>query len=313
MIGISDFKGYPNDGRVRLIKTLGDYAGFYVCDGDPIYARVVDRNNGCGRESETACLRLSLGAKLRPINDCDLNEQNADEALFDLIRLTNWNSEREFAAYIELCEMHAHSNTLLTFEEFFYSLEEIFHPNREQSKLNACGLYCELAFMEAASLSVSGDIDPSLFWQRDGSTSKYDFTFPNGNIEVKSSSKDHGVLIKHDQLFNSDKNYLAAVCIERNPGGETLIDLADRLMASECFFQTLESRTELNRRLLQIEPRDLGKRMKIRFIEVFEEAHINPFDVVTDRVTQLTYRLDLSGMQHADLREVVQGMLGVQV
>lgn len=309
MISIEDFAGYPEDGKVRLVEKISDTAGFYVCDNDPIYATEV-KGSGVGRkEAETACLKLLLGAKLRPINDEGEELEDDGERYFDIIRLINWTNNRECTAFLELCEMHANEETSLSFEDFFYSLNELFQPNKEQSKLNAYGLYCELALIDQMSEKMQRNIDFTDYWQLDGSSSKYDFTFPEGNIEVKSASRDVEVMIKQDQLFNKDDNYLVTVCVERNPSGETLIDLIERLLHRNSCFTTLRSKLELNRRVLQVNEKDLRKRMKVCFIRSFEAKFINPFNDLPDRVTQLSYRLNLVDVEYESEIELVDKLL----
>lgn len=309
MISIDGFTGYPDDGRVRLVKKLSDVAGFYVCDNDPIYAIEVQDIGGPRKEAETACLKLLLEAKLRPVDDIGRVTSEDDERRFDIIRLINWRDPRECTAFIELCEMHAHKESSLSLEDFFYSLNELFQPNKEQSKLNAYGLYCELALIDQLSEKSQDNIDFTDYWQLDGSSSKYDFVFPDGNIEVKSADKDLEVLIKHDQIFNLDKNYLAAVCIERNPSGETLTELIDRLLHRDSCFTTLRSRLELNRRVFQVNEKDLNKRMRVRFIRGFKAKSINPFNVLSDRVSQLSYRLNLADMGYESEIDLVNRIL----
>lgn len=309
MISIENFTGYPDDGKVRLVEKLSDTSGFYVCDNDPVYATEAEGENEHKREAETACLKLMLGAKLRPVNDEGDELENDGERRFDIIRLINWTSNRECTAFIELCEMHANEETSLSFEDFFYSLNELFQPNKEQSNLNAYGLYCELALIDQLSNKMQRNIDFTDYWQLDGSNSKYDFTFPKGNIEVKSANKDVEVMIKQDQLFNKDNNYLVAVCVEKNPSGETLIDLIDRLLHRSCCFTTLRSRMELTRRVLQVDEKDLGKRMKVCFIRSYEAKFVNPFTELSDRVTQLSYRLNLVDVEYENEIELVDKLL----
>lgn len=46
--------------------------------------------------------------------------------------------------------MHAKGSAALSFEEFFYSLNDLFRPRRRQRFINAMGLYGELALIDAA-------------------------------------------------------------------------------------------------------------------------------------------------------------------
>ena len=138
------------------------------------------------------------------------------------------------------------------------------------------------------------------YWQTDGNTSKYDFAFLKGNAEVKSCTKNHEVMIKHEQVFNDDNNYIVVVALERNPSGETLVSLINKLLDRVNCFTTLHSRLELNKRMLQIHEKDLNKRYRVCSVRCYSSDAINMFRMIPDRVSELTYRLDLTDMQYIE-------------
>lgn len=305
MITEESFLGYPADGRVRLVSALTDTAGFYVCDNDPIYAAISGKEQH-RNTVETACLHLNLAAKLKLVNE---SNDDGKEETFDIIRLASFSESRELVSFIELCTMHAIGNSTLSFEDFFYSLVELFQPNKTESKLKARGLYAELSVIESFSKSEN-DIDLSEYWQVLGSRSKYDFVLRRCNIEVKSiASEQNEVLIKHFQLFNNDKNYLIVVAIEKNPSGKTLRELSTGLITRKDCFNTLKARLELEARLLAVSEKDLDIPYAVYSSRCYSADTINPFEKIPDRVSELQYRLNLDDINYLDPILVIRNML----
>lgn len=301
------FSGYPHDGRVYLVSEINATDGFYVCDGEPVYAAKV---NGAPRHKaavETECLQLRLGVKLKLAGtECCTSAQS-----FDMIRLISFQNEKELTAFVDLCTMHANRATALSFEEFFYSLNSLFKPLRAQCTLNAMGLYGELALIDA-SRKLGFGFAVSHGWQLTGRNSKYDFTFSAGNIEVKTASLlKMKVLVKHEQLFNEDSNHLAVVVLEKAPNGETLEQLANRLLECDRCFDDFRSQAELTGQLLRVDEKGLRTPFIVRSIRCYPAESINCLGDVPDRVSELSYRLDLADLKWSSLKNTLDTVLGL--
>ncbi len=300
-----DFSGYPCDGRVYLVSELNNADGFYVCDDEPIYASKVGNEGRSKAAVETECLQLHLGVMLKL---AEADSQPGSQR-FNMIRLSNFRSQKELTAFVDLCSMHAGGSTALTFEEFFYSLNSLFKPLRTQSSLNAMGLYGELALIDAARKLGLGDV-VSRSWQLAGDNSKYDFAFCAGNIEVKTtSSQRKKVLIKHDQLFNDDLNRLAVVVLEKTPNGETLEGLANRLHGYDDCFTDFRSQAVLAGQLLRVDEKSLRVRYLVREIRCYTTEEINCFETIPDRIFDLNYRLDLADLRWTSLDDALSVVL----
>lgn len=305
MIRNIDFDSYPCDGRVYLVYPLSVLGGFYVCNGEPIYATRVGESTWSASAVETECLQLRLGVGLRVAEGDHLTEIQR----FDMIRLTNSHNDKELTAFIDLCTMHAVGNTDLSFEEFFYSLNELFRPLRGQRFINAMGLYGELVLIDAVRESGI-DLDLSRYWQLAGEGSKYDFSLEMGNIEVKTgSAQELNIHIKHFQLFNEDTNYLVVVLLERVPNGETLEQLADRLIKYESCFTSFRSQIELTKQLLRVNEKGLKTAYLVRGIRCYPAEKINFFKDISDRIYDLNYRLDLADLAWDNLKETLNKIL----
>ena len=295
------FDKYPHDGRGYSVQSLGESSGFYVCNGDPIYAMQTSKRVAYKSPVETECLRLLLGAKLKIVGP----SPDGNVYIFDLIRLTDFQGEKELTAFIELCSLHASSESNLSFEDFFYSLNDMFQPVRKQHFLNAMGLYGELAVIDAARQRL--DCDLSRAWQLGGVESKYDFAFSDGNLEVKTTtSQNTSVSIKHAQLFNGDRNYLVAVLLDKVPKGETLKQLADKLINSDDCFNDLRSQTALTMQLLRVDSTCLGYAYAIRDIRCYPAESVDPFGPIDERVSDLSYRLELANLDCQQLGDTLK-------
>ena len=305
MISNMDFDGYPCDGRVYLVRVLSARGGFYVCNGEPIYAEKVGESAQSNSAVETECLQLRLGIRLRVAE----GDHFFDIQRFDMIRLTSFQNDKELAAFIDLCAMHAKGSTALSFEEFFYSLNGLFRPLRGQRFINAMGLYGELALIDAVR-KTGIDLDFTRYWQLAGEESKYDFALEASNIEVKAASTHKlNVHIKHAQLFSEDANYLAVVLLERVPNGETLRQLAARLTKYENCFTDFRSQAELAKQLLRVDEKGLETAYLVRDIRCYPAKNIDFFKDISDRIHDLSYRLDLADLAWESLHETLSKVL----
>lgn len=305
MDGIN-FDEYPCDGRVYLVHALGSRGGFYVCNGEPIYAAKVGESARIGSAVETECLQLRLGIRLRIAK----SDRFTETQRFDMIRLINFQNDKELTAFIDLCCMHAEGSTTLSFEEFFYSLNDLFRPLRGQHFINAMGLYGELALIDAVRKCETG-VDITRYWQLAGEESKYDFALGAGNIEVKSVSPQKlSVYIKHAQLFNGDANHLAVVLLERIPNGETLEQLAARLTKYENCFTDFRSQAELTKQLLRVDEKGLKTAYHVRDIRCYSVSTIDFLKDVPDRICDLSYRLDIADLDWENLDETLSAVQG---
>lgn len=306
MMSSTVFDEYPRDGRVYLVRALTPQGGFYVCNGEPIYAAKVGGFARIGSTVETECLQLQLGIRLRVAE----NNRFTEAQRFDMIRLINFQNDKELTAFIDLCSMHAEGSTTLSFEEFFYSLNDLFRPLHGQRFINAMGLYGELALIDAARKSETS-VDITRYWQLAGEESKYDFSLEAGNIEVKSASAQKlSVHIKHAQLFNEDANHLAVVLLERTPNGETLEQLATRLTNYKNCFTDFRSQAELTKQLLRVDEKGLNTSYLVRGIRCYPSGTIDFLKDVPDRIYDLNYRVDLADLDWENLDETLSKVLG---
>lgn len=285
---------FPNDGRFYLLEEITKQAGFFVVNGLPVYGVLATGGHGRAAPIRTALLEYDAGIDLLPIRE---GEETSVQT-FNLIRMTAAPDQREIDAFFTLCRDHAKGGSRLSLRDFFFAASKLFRQQSVQGKKNAIGLFGELSVIDFGS---SNGVDLSAGWQIVGTESKYDFTFDQLNIEVKTTTR-HEMIpkIKHDQIFNEDNNVLCFCQIEKSPVGITLNELSQKLLDSENCFITLESRLVLTREILAIEDDDLLTPYKMVGINFYQCGSINPFLDIPDRVTSLSYGYDLTGLPVVD-------------
>ena len=141
------------------------------------------------------------------------------------------------------------------------------------------------------------NIDLSSHWHKGGSRDKYEISLEDINIEIKTTAAiDEEVTIKHAQLFNMDQNYLAVVCVEETATGQTLNQLISSMLSDQTHFNNYNFVLNIEREKKRVSPVEANsKTFSVKVIKLYDAANINPFDAISDCVSQLTYKLDLVG------------------
>lgn len=298
MFDYSAFQPFPHDGRLYLVNKLNDVSGLFSCDGLPVYG-VMNPKQKKSMKISTEYLELDLGVTLSPYETTG----SFPLQTFDLLRLMTEVSARELEAFVALCTTHSSNLEGQPIRDFFDSILNLFRSNNKQSKLNAIGLIGELFLIQRIAREYG--IDASQYWQVDGEYSKYDFSFPEFNIEAKTTTaRENIVAVKHSQLFNGDRNYLLFSHIERNPSGVTVAELAGQLKESNRCFLTLRSRVLLEAELLRVAESDLKKKYSLTDSVVFDASDIDYLGEVSERIHSLSYNLDLTGCVRTSLAEL---------
>ena len=116
-----------------------------------------------------------------------------------------------------------------------------------------------------------------------------------GNLEIKSTrAADELVTIKHDQLFNSDRNFLVTVMMEECAGGITLNQLIKKMHDQRGCFNGYLFTLNLEKERRRVSPVDAEvKKFNVYETRIYEAKAINPFEKIPANIANLTYQLDL--------------------
>lgn len=295
----------PEDGLLYLAKKLTDKAGFFVSNKHLLYV-VSNSDQEVSQSISTEYLHLNTNVEIHAFAE-DHQFKSGKYNILDFIPTEGKYNDAELQSFVNLCSAHALYMNSGEFIKFFFSLINIFQIPVEQAYKNLIGLFGELSVIkylyERSGIDISGD------WHKTGSNGKYDFVFKGYNLEVKSTTSEEGIIeIKHLQLFNSDKNYLAVVLLEKNNAGISTNQLIQRLLSAQGYCNNYNFAINIEKEKKRISPSDAENMLfSVRTINFYDSATINPIPLIPDEISSLSYKLDLSEKDTTDFESIMEG------
>jgi hypothetical protein len=203
--------------------------------------------------------------------------------------LTYYGNEDDenFISFINLCIIYSETDGL-KFEDFFYSLIDIFQLPSVSKELNLIGFFGELSFI--IELWEKYRVNLSDIWHVDGSKSRYDFSSPKFNIEIKTTTKESSTfLLKHSQIFDFNNNFITVIHISSS-SGYSLYDLIEYCKSTSPFKDNLNFQIRLQEEKLRV---DLNKMKNMRFsidrISIFNKNQLETIDEIPGCITEISY------------------------
>ena len=297
----------PVDAGVYLIHALTERSGFFMTEGHLVYM-VVNYEGLQYQSLATDYLRLNTDIEITSIRTEQQFPTGRYNALELLPRDGKYNDEL-LDPFVNLCVAHSSYGGNSSFIQFFHSLVSLFQYPKEQGFKNLIGLWGELSFLKYVFDLTGSDI--STYWHASGCTDKYDVSIRDTNIEIKSSSSsDNLVTIKHSQLFNSDRNYLAKVTLEESPAGRTLNQLIADLRGLDDAFCGFDFALNIEKEKRRISPVEAGLvKLKVRDISLYDAKEINPLPELPTTISDLVYKLDVDGKQSIEVKPFILRLL----
>lgn len=274
---------------IYLIESLNESAGFFVNQTRLLY--MAKDVYGYQYEGiETDYLKLQTHVRISSVK----NNQTFDDDDYNIIVYKGNLDDSNIASFIQLCSIYAKNSNGINFKEFFYSLITLFQLPTQTTFKNAVGLYGELKFMQYVKERKNIDISNS--WHRNGSNSQYDFSNGESSIEIKTTLSDNlDVSIKHQQIFEDYPCTLVVINCAQYENGETIEEVIDAMYFDPVSFNGINFSINLAKELKRV---SINDRKEIRFgvkdILFFATKDINPFPIVPDTVSGLSYKLDIS-------------------
>lgn len=294
-----------NDGIIYLIKKISTSSGFFMTDGRLLYMVFNDENDS-QQSISTQFLRLNTNVEVLSIES---NQQftTGKYNILEFVKGKEGYCDNDLEVFINLCVAHTEYMNAKEFVSFFYSIINLFQSPREQQYKNLVGFYGELVLMRYIFNETGKDI--SSYWHNGDSCDKYDFSLAGFNVEVKTTSSfDEDVTIKHDQIFNMDKNYLAVVIVEENKQGNSLGELLDEMISSKSYCNNYNFYLNAEKEKKRVSPIELdNKKFVVKEIVICDCKKNNPFAEIPDSVSGLTYKLnvmELVSMSKNEVKEI---------
>lgn len=293
----------PMDGAIYLVSKLSDISGFFMVQKHLVY--MVNNKEAVAHQSlSTDLLRLNTNIDITAIKS---NQQfsSGKYNVLEILPIEGAYDDEMLISFINLCVAHTEYMGASSFVKFFYSLVNLFQYPKEQNYINLVGLFGELSFLKYVYDTNGRDLSAN--WHSSGSTDKYDISLDDRNIEIKSTrSTDELITIKHPQLFNGDRNYLVTVCLEESNNGVTLNQLISEMRNNQGAFNNYSFALNIEREKKRVSPVDAEtKRFIVKSTCIYAACEINPFGILPQNISELSYRMDLSEQPQIELSELI--------
>ncbi len=281
----------PVDDAIYLIEKLSENTGFFVTNGHLLY--LVYNFEGVPHKSLlTDYLLLNTDVEIQSFKN-NQKFPSGKYNILDFLPTEKGYDTNNLESFINLCVSHTELMQAKSFVKFFFSLNELFQDPKTQEYKNLIGFFGELYFLRFVCNTLN--IDLSSNWHKGGSKDKYEITLDTKNFEIKTTAAiDEEVTIKHNQLFNDDKNYLVVVCVEENSAGETINQLICSMQSDPQHFNNYNFALNVERERKRISPVNAdSKRFSVKIINIYDADNINPFKAIPENVSHMTYKLNL--------------------
>ena len=184
------------------------------------------------------------------------------------------------------------NNQTISLEEFVTSIIDLFQLTRRQSLLDCIGLLGELIVLR---VMFEKGVDLSPYWHLSGHYSKYDFSTPSINLEIKSSTSDSTTFkIKHSQIFNSEHNYVLLVSLRKTDhSGYSIDSLSSFFKNNKPFSTNVRFIISLEKELKkQSDPNMITSKYELVGIYCFDVDKLNTITNIPFNISDVSYDYD---------------------
>lgn len=215
------------------------------------------------------------------------NNTTYNSGKYNLLIFNRDLDDENFSNFINLCMMYADIEGLV-FEDFFYSMIDIFQLPSTTKELNLIGFFGELSLI--VKLWQDYHFDMSNMWHTEGSNSRYDFSCLEYNIEVKTSTRESSTFkIKHSQLFNMSNNYIVIINIKEN-GRFSLNDLIEYCMKTPPFSHNMNFQIKLLQEKMKVDLNKLkSQKFSVDRFVFFSKENLETISSIPECINEISY------------------------
>ncbi len=291
------------ENKLYLLEHIKGGSGF-LFGNDKLFFAV--RSIGLESESiQTAYLAFRTNVYINTVE----NTPSFLPGEHDLLVYSGNIEESFFDSFVELCRMYASKGTDISFSDFFYSLIKLFEIPKETSYTNLIGFFGELVFMK--TLQESYNIVTADNWHNSlGTFDKYDFSFPTINVEIKTTSKETmSFEIKHNQLFNENRNYAVVIQIQNDNSGLSVSDLFDYFKNEPTFSSNINFWIKMQNEKMKINPQDFSsKRFSVNKMLAFLNKNLETITDIPECIEKVKYDYNFALSTPYDFSKMVSEM-----
>jgi hypothetical protein len=270
-------------GHLYLIKKISDVSGLFLLDKQIAFAQSSSSN-----KSTAVCTNF---LEFQPCLDIKsvANDSSFPSGKYDFLILKEKEKEDIIDSFITLTTLYG-QNLKMPFQDFIYSVIELFQLPRKQTELDYIGLFGELVFIKKA---WEMGLDLSKYWHLNGVYSIYDFSSKKTNIEIKTSpSESSSFLLKHSQVFNGGQNVIVVITLQHAEAmGLSLKELVTYFKECEPFASNVGFQISLQKELVKkIVIGSFEKRFEVSRISGFKANLIPTIGSIPDCISEISYR-----------------------
>lgn len=293
-------QSFVNDKLYLLYKPSLEFGFFY--QNNVVYFACKSSFLSANDSVETAYLDMNLGVYITSDNE----NGSFETGTYDMLAFKDKFDGPEFDAFYNICTSYAQGFSDLEFPDFFNSLVELFKKTKDGSQKNLIGLIGELTFIKR--LNDDYGINASENWHLSGSNSKFDFSFPAFNVEVKTSTNSNMTfLLKHSQIFNNQKNYICVVTIIETGEGESIETLVNYFSNNEPFKNNVKFQIAIQKELLKVtEKKDRQKKFALDSIDVFDCDSLKTIGQIPGCIRNIQYEYNFSESDSVELASIFE-------
>lgn len=291
-----------SDDRIFLLEKVSEQCGFFEFNNRLCF--VVKTSESKNDSVSTNYVEFVPNMEINSVT----NDPSFEKGVYDFLILKEQDDDEIITSFIQLCELYGRNPTI-SFNDFISSIIDLFQLPRKQSYLDSIGLLGELILIYKF---FEMRIDVSSYWHLSGPFSKYDFSLPNFNIEVKSSITDSASFkIKHAQLFNNENNIVALMSLRKtDSSGFSLEQLIHFFKNTKPFSQNLRFLIALEKELQkQIEPDMFKNRFDLFGIFFFDSKKIPTISGIPFNISEISYSYDFDLSESINIDDFIQHYL----
>ena len=288
------------DNKLYLLEKPADGFGFFFQNGIVYFGK--ESEIGTEAESiDTSYLDLNMNVYM----ESEEEEQSFKTGYYDLLSYKGDLDDLYFDVFYKICKSYCLDTKGISFYDFFNSIVEIFKRNKADIYKKLIGLIGELLFIKFIYEKYNKNIIDN--WHLTGANSKFDFSFKNLNIEVKTTTKNDLVFkLKHSQIFNNQNNFVCVVSLIETGIGDTLSSLINYFENTPVFARNVKFQIALVNEYVKISSKDdKEKAFSLDNISCYSISNMPSITDIPAEISNIVYEYNFSDIEETLLEEIL--------
>lgn len=289
------------NGKLYLIDSPNNNYGFFYQDQIVYFGKKSDSSSKDICSIDTQYLDLNAYVFISSVTE----NNSFESGRYDLLSFKGELEDQYFDVFYNICLAFAQDKAL-SFVEFFSSLVEIFQKPKDGQYKNLIGLIGELMFIKNAYEKTGIDISDN--WHLCGINSKFDFSFNDFNIEIKSTTKsEQKFLLNYNQVFNNQNNFVGVVSIIETGEGESLKSLYNYFLGEQKFSKNVKFQIALSKEMIRVtDKKERLRSFAIDSIELYSVKDMETITYIPSCISNVTFDYDFTDTPKYKVEDIIK-------